>query len=228
MSALAALEQVIQDVAEVAAASAVAVTAVAVIPAMLVAPLAIPIVSTAPALPVVAMLATVPIAVVAVVVAAPTIAPLVAHPETVILVVFETQRRAVAIETSPVRTRTEPLIAPPIALDPIPIISAVFAVVERPVVPIAAEIHRAIIDRIIPELVGASRLVAISSAVVGKTDSTRSGIDRKTLCVGGRCPKQPRADDRRYGNRGFQKGLHRKPSSLIQLSRPFPRARRAT
>ena len=133
--------------------------------------------------------------------AAPTIAPLVAHSEAVTAVEIETQRRADAINASPARTRTAPLIAPPIALDPIPVFSLVAAVVDRPVVPTAAEVHRAIVNGIVPELIGTAEFVAVSSAVIGEIDS---GPSVMALCIGGRRPKQRRADDCGYRNRGLQ------------------------
>jgi hypothetical protein len=97
-----------------------------------------------------------PVPAVVAVLAAPTITPLVAHPEAVILVEFETQRRAEAISARPEGTRPAPSVATPVAVNPKQVAPVVIAIVDRPPVPFAAVVHRAIRDRIIPELVGAA------------------------------------------------------------------------
>jgi hypothetical protein len=129
-----------------------------------------------------AAVVTAPVAAVVVVMAAPTIAPLVAHPETVILIEFETQRRAEVIGAGPQGTRAAPFVATPLAVNPKQGAPVVIAIVDGPLVPFAAVEHRAIVDRIIPEIIGTAECVAISSAAIGELDSARSGI---ALCVGG-------------------------------------------
>jgi hypothetical protein len=124
--------------------SAAAVTAV----------MAAAIIATPVSASIAAAVVAAPVAAITVVMAAPAIAPLGAHPEAVILVEFETQRRADAIAAGPQRTRAAPLVATPFAANPKQVTSVKIAIVDRPLVPIAVVEHRAIVDRIIPEIVG--------------------------------------------------------------------------
>lgn len=90
-------------------------------------------------------------------------APFVAHVEATAVIKFEAQRRAETIGASPIRTRAVPLVVMPGAADPELNIPVFIAIIDRSSVPAAAVKHRAVIDRIIPELVGAAILVAIAA-----------------------------------------------------------------
>lgn len=62
-----------------------------------------------------------------------------------------------------------PLVAPPIAADPVVIVAVYVAIVERSLVPFAVEINRTISDRVIPKIGRAAVAVAIAAGLVGKS-----------------------------------------------------------
>ena len=159
----------------------------------------------------VTMVVAVPVAAVVavpIVLAVPVAAPAVAHSESVVLVVFKVQRRAEAIVACPAWTLHTPLIEAPIALDPELCASLVTTIIDGAPVPTAPEIHRAVIDRILPELVGTARAVAIPAAVERVIDSPRTNTNRKFLCARRSRTQHRCADQRRRSNRRLQEVPH--------------------
>ncbi len=136
-------------------------------------------------------------------VAIPAAAPVVAPAETVIEVEIDIERGPEPIHAGEGRTAPAPLVIAPVAADPVLRAAEARAVVEGTLVPLAAEIDRAIGHGIIPEAVRATVAVAITAAVVGKTEApaNRLGFGRRR--------SEQRGPRQRCGrNRRFQKFLH--------------------
>src|SRR5689334_14834493 len=79
--------------------------------------------------------------------------------------------RSKAADAGIVRPVAPPFVAPPVAANPIIVVALPIAIIERSAIPLAREIDRAVGDRIIPEIVRATRAVAIAARVVGKPDA---------------------------------------------------------
>src|SRR5689334_11092388 len=79
--------------------------------------------------------------------------------------------RSKAADAGIVRPVASPFVAPPVAANPIIVVALPIAIIERSAIPLARKIDRAIGDRIIPEIVRATRAVAITAGVVGKPDA---------------------------------------------------------
>lgn len=69
-----------------------------------------------------------------------------------------------------------PLVAPPVAADPVVVVAVYVAIVERTAIPFTVEIDRTIGDRIVPEIGRTAHAVAIATRVVGKSYSVARSV----------------------------------------------------
>lgn len=94
----------------------------------------------------------------------PTAIP--ASMKTMAAIIIYAQRRAVTAFAPPARMRPAPFVIAPVAMDPELTMAECLTVIDRAVIPIAMPEHGAIIDRHLPEIVGAAELVAIAARVI--------------------------------------------------------------
>ena len=94
----------------------------------------------------------------------PTAIP--ASMKTMAAIIIYAQRRAETAFAPPAWMRPAPFVIAPVAMDPELTMAERLTVIDRAVIPIAMPEHGAIIDRHLPEIVGAAELVAIAARVI--------------------------------------------------------------
>src|SRR5216684_2381810 len=118
-------------------------------------------------------------------------APVVQPDKAVARIEIVVERRTESADARIVRPIAFPLVAPPIAADPVEIVALRVAIVERSAIPLAVEIDGTIGYRIVPEIIRTAQAVAISAALVRKSDAAaRAVAETKALGVRRRARKQ--------------------------------------
>ena len=107
---------------------------------------------------------------------APVVTPVItaaipAAMKTMAAIIIYAQRGAEAPFAPPAGMRPAPFVIAPVAMDPELTMAERLTVIDRAVIPIAMPEHGAIIDRHLPEIVGAAELVAIAAGVIREADS---------------------------------------------------------
>ena len=96
--------------------------------------------------------------------------------EAVALVEIQAQRRTDAAVMPPGRMRPAPFVIMPAAMQPVLPAAIPVTVIDRAVIPGAAEKDRAVINRQVPEIVGATPGIAIAARVIREADAARRWI----------------------------------------------------
>lgn len=151
----------------------------AVIPDRAVIATMVPMIAMVIAVMVVIMIAVmimIVIVVVVMVVTEETQTPGVEPDEAVVRIEIIVERWTEASDAGVVGPIAFPLVAPPVAADPVVVVAVYVAIVERTAIPFTVEIDRTIGDRIVPEIGRTAHAVAIATRVVGKSYSVARSV----------------------------------------------------
>jgi len=159
-------------------AARISVVVATVIPDRAVIATMVPMIAMVIAVMVVIMIAVMVVIVIVmmVVVAEKAEAPGVEPDEAVVRIKIVVERWTEASDAGIVGPIAFPLVAPPVAADPVVVVAVYVAIVERSAVPFAVEIDRTIGDRIVPEICRTAHAVAIATCVVGKSYSVARSV----------------------------------------------------